>query len=503
MRIIKVGRSQENDYLINEPEVSSFHAVITVSDDRIIRIRDLNSLNGTYVNGKRIVSDTVITQRDEVKLGKRILDLSSVLSKPSKTKVAVNIPASQNIPNNIVDKRTIGRGANCQIRMNNDDVSNNHALLYKLSTGEVAISDMGSTNGTYVNGQRISTSQTLKSGDVVTIARHYPLAWETIMPNKKEEKNNKWWMVAVVLVFIILAGGTIWMYNPWNNGRLTGEEVYERYNSAVCLVCISYGYEVKLESQSEGENIHSLLGIEEDATVIWDEKKGLSIGMQHATGTAFFIAKDGRMATNLHITRPWLFKKEKEQIAQMVRQFLKLKALKENPLYDTYIFQVKVVGKIKMGVVPNGLPLSEANYTPCREYRGHDDTTKDVAIIQTETHNLPQGVHAIINMDEAQVEADEYKEGRNVYLIGFPYGTTLADTEKGLQNQLQSGSITQSRGDYEFGHNAATAGGASGSPVLNEKGKLIGVHHAGMTGLTGAQGFNWAIKAKFVLELAN
>ena len=72
MRIIKVGRSQENDYLINEPEVSSFHAVITVSDDRIIRIRDLNSLNGTYVNGKRIVSDTVITQRDEVKLGKRI-----------------------------------------------------------------------------------------------------------------------------------------------------------------------------------------------------------------------------------------------------------------------------------------------------------------------------------------------------------------------------------------------------------------------------------------------
>lgn len=70
MRIIKVGRSQENDYLINEPEVSSFHAVITVSDDRIIRIRDLNSLNGTYVNGKRIVSDTVITQRDEVKLGK-------------------------------------------------------------------------------------------------------------------------------------------------------------------------------------------------------------------------------------------------------------------------------------------------------------------------------------------------------------------------------------------------------------------------------------------------
>jgi V8-like Glu-specific endopeptidase len=79
----------------------------------------------------------------------------------------------------------------------------------------------------------------------------------------------------------------------------------------------------------------------------------------------------------------------------------------------------------------------------------------------------------------------------------------MADTEKGLQNQLQSGSITQSRGDYEFGHNAATAGGASGSPVLNEKGKLIGVHHAGMTGLTGAQGFNWAIKAKFVLELAN
>ena len=70
-----------------------------------------------------------------------------------------------------------------------------------------------------------------------------------------------------------------------------------------------------------------------------------------------------------------------------------------------------------------------------------------------------------------------------------------------LKNQVHGGSITQNRGDYEFGHDAETAGGASGSPIINDKGKLIGIHHAGMTGVTGAQGFNWAIKAKYISEL--
>jgi hypothetical protein len=37
--------------------------------------------------------------------------------------------------------------------------------------------------------------------------------------------------------------------------------------------------------------------------------------------------------------------------------------------------------------------------------------------------------------------------------------------------------------------------------MINDKGRLVGIHHAGMTGVTGAQGFNRAIKAKYIYDL--
>ena len=61
----------------------------------------------------------------------------------------------------------VGRGHKAQIVIEDDTVSSNHARLQMNSAGDrLTISDLGSSNGTYLNGSRITTAQA-QLGDVI------------------------------------------------------------------------------------------------------------------------------------------------------------------------------------------------------------------------------------------------------------------------------------------------------------------------------------------------
>jgi len=60
---------------------------------------------------------------------------------------------------------TIGR-AECDVDLNDPDVSRRHAVVRSVDTG-VALEDLGSTNGTWVNGRRIEGIVELSAGDEV------------------------------------------------------------------------------------------------------------------------------------------------------------------------------------------------------------------------------------------------------------------------------------------------------------------------------------------------
>lgn len=49
----QIGRSLENDLVINDSTVSRVHAQITVLEDGCL-LSDLNSTHGSYVNGTRV-----------------------------------------------------------------------------------------------------------------------------------------------------------------------------------------------------------------------------------------------------------------------------------------------------------------------------------------------------------------------------------------------------------------------------------------------------------------
>jgi predicted component of type VI protein secretion system len=62
---------------------------------------------------------------------------------------------------------TIGREG-CDITLGDPDVSRRHAEI-QVSNGDILINDLGSTNGTFVNGERIDQPRPLRDGDEVRI----------------------------------------------------------------------------------------------------------------------------------------------------------------------------------------------------------------------------------------------------------------------------------------------------------------------------------------------
>jgi FHA domain len=66
----------------------------------------------------------------------------------------------------------IGRSAGTEGRLGDDpEISRQHARFSRDAQGQLVVEDLGSTNGTYVNGQRISGLQVLNPGDTVQLGR--------------------------------------------------------------------------------------------------------------------------------------------------------------------------------------------------------------------------------------------------------------------------------------------------------------------------------------------
>lgn len=63
---------------------------------------------------------------------------------------------------------TIGRSPRADIEIDDTFASGNHARIYE-NGGYVYIEDMNSTNGTYVNGQRVAARELLRPDDRIRI----------------------------------------------------------------------------------------------------------------------------------------------------------------------------------------------------------------------------------------------------------------------------------------------------------------------------------------------
>ena len=72
----------------------------------------------------------------------------------------------------------VGRGPECHVRPNSELISRQHCMLL-ISDNAVRVRDLGSTNGTLVNGKRVVEECELGHGDTLQLG---PLVLEVVMP---------------------------------------------------------------------------------------------------------------------------------------------------------------------------------------------------------------------------------------------------------------------------------------------------------------------------------
>jgi hypothetical protein len=74
----------------------------------------------------------------------------------------------QRVP--LMERVTVGRHASSHLVLPDLEVSRGHAVIERDAQGQVTITDLGSANGTYVNGERV-TRHVLRPGDRLTLGQ--------------------------------------------------------------------------------------------------------------------------------------------------------------------------------------------------------------------------------------------------------------------------------------------------------------------------------------------
>jgi pSer/pThr/pTyr-binding forkhead associated (FHA) protein len=169
-----IGRDRA-DVALADPQVSRRHAAISPLGHNL-EIEDLESANGTSVNGKTIDGPRTLSDGDVVQVGDTRLVVQVRALRGDATVFSERRPEARIVVNNgpltgesraVLTEVVIGR-SDADLVLDDTQVSRHHALI-RWVRGELLLDDLRSTNGTRVNGVRIDGSRTLRDGDVITV----------------------------------------------------------------------------------------------------------------------------------------------------------------------------------------------------------------------------------------------------------------------------------------------------------------------------------------------
>lgn len=71
---VTIGRHPSNDVSIDDPSASRKHSKIEVRDDGLM-LSDIESGNGTYLNGERVTGSTKLRPGDRIRIGETVFVL--------------------------------------------------------------------------------------------------------------------------------------------------------------------------------------------------------------------------------------------------------------------------------------------------------------------------------------------------------------------------------------------------------------------------------------------
>jgi pSer/pThr/pTyr-binding forkhead associated (FHA) protein len=75
-KVFTIGRDPANNLVLTDPKASSRHAAIEIAPDGAYRVRDLQSTNGTFIDGRRLEGAVSITGSERLRIGQTEIQLS-------------------------------------------------------------------------------------------------------------------------------------------------------------------------------------------------------------------------------------------------------------------------------------------------------------------------------------------------------------------------------------------------------------------------------------------
>lgn len=195
-----VGRDPGSGVVLTDESVSRKHAVIFVLPSGQVVLRDLGSANGTFFKGRRL-GEAELQPGDEIRVGDEVLHLrreeeevaapapgtdavgggaakTVVGARPDVTVVAPPAtPAAPKLELEVRGERRslragtlrIGRAPDCEVILDDDALVSRHHAEVSVSGSEAVLRDLGSSNGTRVNGEAIGGPRVLEDGDRIGI----------------------------------------------------------------------------------------------------------------------------------------------------------------------------------------------------------------------------------------------------------------------------------------------------------------------------------------------
>lgn len=523
MKLIKIGRAPGCNIQINNPAVSSLHAELLILDDGRLIIEDKNSTNGTFVGSQRLTPgvETEVRRGDLIQLGNIALNWALV---PQPTKLANY-------------KRVINIGSNYRndLVVTDPFVSRYHAVMKITKDGKAFIADLGSRNGTMVNGIKISPNKDIriKRGDSVSLGNKD--ITDEIGPHLPAGNNWLKYVGIAIAAAVVFAAMGFGIWKLLNNGPKLEPWAPKDARNAVVYIDASYQLFATIENCPIQEEIWQAVISQYFPEKIYGGNGAFPEDkIRSYSATAFFVDREGRMATCRHVASPWeqeyLTTEEREELRtkmdkkindqqlptsidsyKILRQysqraelapetsiFWKMILMQAKKEYDEghitdrdyfhYINSlirqmkkctVKITGK--MVAIQAGYP--GRNYTHmdefdrCNVISVSPSAEIDLALLQLNSKKTPTDIVRVF--EPKDFYTGKLEPAKETYVwIGYPRGSSWAldQKTKSLEPNIRETKIAKVASKYSFEIQGEVAGGASGSPIYNPmNGQLIGV----------------------------
>lgn len=489
MRLISIGRSRSSTIYIPSEFVSANHAELIILDNGDIFLVDCNSKHGTYLFGKRIqpYAEVPVKRGDKIEFDDVPLNWANV--------PVVEVPD----PKLVKGVYGVGKNPRNKYRLSGDSVSRYHATIKEMKNGKWYIQDH-STNGTYLNGERITPNQDYRLTNKDSI-----ICGVEPCPNPVPRSSLWKFVVPIVAAAVVLLALLI-IPPPININ----------FDPAKATVLVQQDYFIKVNFQDK--SLNTFLGEIDWYVVKFDDGNGnyyydlvtskellnLNPIPESHCGTAFFISDDGFLVTNKHVADGVWADKVYNNGREAVGLHLLIDLCRKNianeildSIYDEeeYVIMSGLVSLwvtspftleseiISLGVAYPGrryIQKSELDKAYVVDKSSND--MADVALLRLNSHKTPEYAD-YFNLSRCVDDITKLKGDANYYTLGYPSGVQLVDvcSNNNWEPTKAILHIIKTPGEYSILMDGdQTIGGQSGSPVYDKKKRLIGVLYGGL-----------------------